>query len=101
MIDEKKVEDLRAEHGDVFVLEEGGESVVCKRPTRAQYKRFRKERMDSRRNAEALETLFLGCLVYPPADEFEATLELKPALADVFGGMLLDVAGGEDPEGKK
>jgi hypothetical protein len=101
MIDAKRLDELRAEHGEVFAFHEGGESVACKRPTRAQYKRFRKERLDDRKASEALETLFEGCLVFPPFEEFEAVLERKPALADVFGGLLVAAAGGDDPEGKK
>lgn len=101
-IDDSKLSELEAEHGEVFVLTEGGETAVFKRPTRAQYRRFRSERLDDRKASTALETLFSGCLVYPPAKEFDAVIDRKPALPDLFASKLLDVASGaEDPAQKK
>jgi hypothetical protein len=44
----------------------------------------------------AIEVLFLQCLLHPPREEFDAILERKPALSDVFGGELLHIAGLDD-----
>lgn len=99
-IDKALLEQLRAQHGDVFELTEGGETVVVKRPSRGDYRRFRQDRQDDKRRAMALETLFEACLVHPELDALEPVLDRKPALADVFGGRLLEIASGETPEGK-
>lgn len=99
-IDPAILEQARAEHGDVFELSEGGETVLVKRPNRGDYRRFRADRQDDKRRAVALEALFEACLVFPKLDDFEPILDRKPALADVLGGKLLEIASGETPEGK-
>lgn len=106
MANEKKktdpaiVEQMRSKHGDVYELTEGGETVLVKRPSRADYRKYRHDRMDDKRREFAYEELFEACLVHPELDAFEATLDRKPALPDLFGASLAEIAGGEDPEGK-
>lgn len=94
------VEQLRAKHGELFELTEGGETVLVKRPSRADYRKFRHDRMDDKRREFAAEELFEACLVHPELDEFDAVLDRKPALADLFGHVISEIAGGTDPEGK-
>lgn len=88
------VEKAKSEHGEVHVLTaEGGEAVICRRPTRGEYRKFKADRADDAKRIMAVESLFLSCLVHPPPAEFDAVLDRRPALADVFGVKLLELAG--------
>jgi len=98
--DEAKVQKLRAEHGEVFELTEGGETILARRPTRADWRKFKAARADDKKKIVALEEVFEACLLLPELDEFDRVLERKPALADTFGQLLIEIAAGEDPEGK-
>ena len=103
-IDPKIVEDLKAKHGDVYILtaEEAGVQVVCKRPSRPVYRKFRDQRSDPNKRSMALEDLFISCLVHPAPKEFDRVLDEMPALADTFGIALWDkVTGAEDATVRK
>lgn len=78
------------------------DTFIFKAPTRGEYKRFRKMANDPGQRSEAIEALFWGCLVYPPAQEVRAIMELRPGLADTFGDKLTDWAGaGQEVREKK
>ena len=79
--------------GDVFVLHapENDVTVICKRPGRVLYRKFREEQESGPSKASRrFENLFLASLVAPTPKDFEATLEKFPALADSFGVALWD-----------
>ena len=85
---------LRSEHGDdLHKLEASEVSIVARPPTNAEYRRFRAKTADERTRPDALEELALSCLIHPSRAEFEKILQRKPALADVFGAKLLEIAG--------
>ncbi len=100
--DERTIERLKAEHGEVYLLEAAGVAVVARPPSRAEYRRFRARALDEKNRADALEALTRACVVWPEQAEFDTLLEQKPALAEVFGAKLLELAGAvEEAEIKK
>lgn len=103
MLDKATIEKLKSEHGEIHRLTVGtGEAVVVKLPSRAVWKRFRKNTRDAERSADAGEQLLRDCVVHPSPDDFSAMLEKRPGLAEAFGGKLVELAGGvEDAEAEK
>jgi hypothetical protein len=69
--------------------------VVVKKPPRGEYKRFRSMSLDADERADAIETIARACVVYPDAAGFSALLEDRPALAEVVGNKVLEMAGAE------
>lgn len=102
-IDPATLDALREKHGELHELPLGeGEAVLVRRPRRADYKKFRGKADREATRADALEILARDCIVWPDVAAFEAMLERRPALADVVGGKLLELAGlSEDPDTKK
>ena len=86
-------EAAKATHPDLFVLRstDNDVTVVCTRPTRALYRKFREEQDGPpSKSAHRFENLFTACLVVPPLKEFDAVLDVLPALGDAFGVTLWD-----------
>jgi hypothetical protein len=100
-IDKSIIEGLKAEHGDVYLLEAKEESVVVTVPTRPQYRRFIEAAGKDNKRPHAMETLCRECVVYPNAETFDALLEKKPGLAATFSAKLLELAGVEDEAAAK
>lgn len=67
--------------------------VVVKRPDRPSYKRFKSMMSDPQKRVDALEQLMRDCLVHPTRQEFDAMLDKRPALGDLFGARVLELAG--------
>lgn len=113
-ISDEKIEQLRKEHAHVHHLTcrlpEGGDAdvyeVVCKRPNRAEFKRFLSERGkcqgDVQRADEVLEAFLRRHLLLPDKLEFDAMLDERPGLLETFASKLLDLCGaGAEVEAKK
>jgi hypothetical protein len=96
-IDPQVLADLKAKHGEDSVhpltTTDGKYTIVVRRPGRAQWKRFRHMIADPAKRADALETLVRDCMLYPDRQAFEAMLEERPALAEVFGDEVGELAG--------
>lgn len=96
------IANLKEKHSDIYLLEAGEHEVVVRPPTRGEYRRFRAMATDDRKKPEAVETLLRDCVLYPESAEIERLLEKKPALADIFGGKVLELAGAtEEARGKQ
>jgi hypothetical protein len=97
-----QLEEARGKLGELVLVAalKAGEVAALRRPTRAEYQRFKKHRADERYRTTALERLVEACIVLPSATEFEKVLEKKPVLADTFGEKLLEEAGLEEAEAK-
>lgn len=93
MIPQDVIEELRAKHGAIFSLKAGGYEVVVKAAGRAQYRKFKQMTADPLKRPDSIEGLFRDCVVYPEPKAVEEMLALKPALAEVFGGEVLELAG--------
>lgn len=96
MLDASLVDRLKAEHGEVYLVRAAGAEVVVRPPRRAEYRRFRALVMDESRRADALERLVRDCTVHPAPEELDDLLERKPALAEVVGAKLLELAGAQE-----
>ncbi|HEX2863663.1 MAG TPA: hypothetical protein VHN99_03775 [Deinococcales bacterium] len=93
-LDPKLVEQLKAEHGDTLkLLKAAGETVVVRPPRKVEYERFRDASFDEKKRARALEQLVREAVVHPSRDEFDALLQRKPALSEVFGARVIELAG--------
>lgn len=92
------IERLKAEGHEVYILtaEESGLQVAVKKPGRAEYRRFKDQRVDPGKRTVATENLFLACLLHPSKEEFQKILADAPALADAFGETILDKLGGAE-----
>jgi hypothetical protein len=92
-------EAAKAKDPDLFVLHapDADVTVVCRRPARAIYRKFREEQDGPPiKSAHRFENLFLACLVVPTAKEFDAVLDKMPALGDSFGVAIWDRVCGTD-----
>jgi hypothetical protein len=93
MIDPKIIDDLKAKHSDLHLLEHDGVEMVFKRPSKEVYRRFKKLVLDEDRRAEAAERLIFDCLAWPDAPTAQVALEKQPGLVDTFASSLADLAG--------
>jgi hypothetical protein len=94
MIDPKVFEDLKVQHGDdLHLLTSREHEVVVRRPTQAEYKRFRANGVDPNKRDIAAESLLKTVLVYPDRKTFEALLDRYPALCEEFSDPLLEIVG--------
>ena len=94
MIDAQIAADLKAKHGaDLHLLSHDGVEVVCKRPGKGEYRRFRHMTIDEKRKEDAAETFVRDCTVYPDGQALAAIFEVRPGLIDTFAARLIDLAG--------
>jgi hypothetical protein len=94
-IDAKVLEAAKAEHGAdaLRLVRSGDREYLLRRPSRGEYKRFRREASSDRTKDDSIETLVLDCVVHPPRAEFEALLDKLPALCEELADQVLELAG--------
>lgn len=102
-MDDAKLNELKAKHGELFELraEQTGEVVVVKRPNEVLWKRFRAQMMDPGKKAFAPESLLLDCIVHPERAEVSAMLSRMPGLVEVFAAELATLGGATQTVEKK
>jgi predicted ATP-grasp superfamily ATP-dependent carboligase len=93
-IDPKTIAELKSKHGDIYVLSSKGSEVVVRGPTDAEWGAYLDER--EKRGARASKMLVLTCAVHPDEDAVRTLLDRKPALAQIFGARVLEIAGMEE-----
>lgn len=93
VLEKLKQQNPRAE---LFSLRSGADEVVVKSPSLVEWKRFRTFAADERRRADAVETILRACTVFPAPDQLQAMLERRPALCEIFGGQVVDMANGPE-----
>jgi hypothetical protein len=101
MIEEKVLEDLRAKHGDLYMVETEIGPVVFRGANRVEYRQWKSARDDDAKKFAADEILSRACVVYPDAAAFEAMLDKLPALAGILQGEIIQVSGGAALSRKK
>lgn len=85
-IEQSKIDELRAEHGEIVVIGANGfDIVLAKTEIRAKYKRFKTMVMDEKKRVNAAEQLARDLLVYPSLAAFEEILDGFPAMAEILG----------------
>jgi hypothetical protein len=91
-IEQKIIDELKAKHGELVILSTASYEVVVKAPNRQVWRKFVSKVADEKSRADAVEVLFLDCVVYPDAPVINAMLDAKPALAQQFGSEVADLA---------
>lgn len=72
---------------------DGAWEVVMRKPTHAEYKRFRAQLHNEQQKPDAAENLARVCVVHPSREQFDALLEDYPAIGDACGNALGELAG--------
>lgn len=67
--------------------------IVIRKPTRAEYKRFRSHVSNENTKADATELLVRAVVVFPTPDAFDALLEEWPAIPEAASEALLRLMG--------
>jgi len=95
MLSKEEVSKLEVDHKRVahIVGKNGAWEVVLRKPTRAEYKRFRAMAANEMQRADAQETLARSCVVFPPPAAFDALLDDYPAAADACADAMMDLVG--------
>lgn len=93
-LDPKIIEDLKTQHGnDLHLLEHEDVALIVKRPGKAEYRRFKSQVDDARRQETASEDFVRACCVYPPAVDLASIFNRRYGLTDTFASRLIDLAG--------
>jgi hypothetical protein len=94
-IDEATIQALKKEHGDKLSTVSFEDAVlVLRKPTRAEYKRFREEVIDEKKKTAAVPKLVKCLVVYPKAwEEVEAILDEYPGLEDIASAAAVQSVG--------
>lgn len=96
------LEALRAEHGEVLVLEAMGYRVAVRMPTEAEFDAFVAGVSTPAKGAASVKVLFRRVVVWPSRPEVDAMLKAKPGLGITFGNKVADWAGlGAEIEAEK
>ena len=93
MLDQAKIDQLKAAHGDVYLLKAAGEELVLRAPRRLEWQQFRDFGSDDRKRSRAAETLFRACCVYPDRAELDTVLERHPGIPETAMDKLSELAG--------
>jgi hypothetical protein len=96
MLDEKTIEDLKAKHGEIHLLELESAEVIVKVPDRDAWRRYRDMQRDEKRAAGAPERLLRDCCVFPDAAGLETLLAGRPGLVESFALKCQEIAGLSD-----
>lgn len=96
ILDDATREDLRATWGSVWEVEtEDGESVVFRKPSPQEYRRFKATALDENKRMHADENLARDVVVFPDpkSAEFKSLFERLPALPTSLSKAILKAAG--------
>ena len=87
-----KLDELKAEHGDIAVVPLGGRDFYFRKPTMPEYQRVSDKMSAKGSNTIALKELCYACSV---GDDCEGALAGLPAAIQAIGLGLLEMAGSE------
>lgn len=95
----KSVDDLKAEHGEVCVVNSRGGQMVFKPPPSAEYERFQDAIGNTGKKGSSIgpasRNLCLACVLIPSKDEARAIFAKQPALPLKVADILADMAGAD------
>lgn len=103
-MEQAKLDELKAEHGEVYVLTDDDDEIeiVVRMPTRAEFERFGAMAEDAKKGVRAMAQFVTDCLVHPSRDELKALFDRLPGLPLSFGKELTRLAGaGRTVQAKK
>ncbi len=102
MIDDAKIAELKAKHGELFAIElDEDEIVVFRRPTRLEFRAYKSNSQDESKRAVADEILCKSVVVYPEGDACEALLDKLPAASLTLAKAIVEKSGGTQASAKK
>lgn len=94
-MDQARLEELKAEHGDIYVLtieeDDDDHELVVRMPTRAEFDRFTAS--DEKKANRALVQLVKDCTLHPSKEELGKLFNSLPGLGLSFGKELARLAG--------
>jgi hypothetical protein len=94
VIDETKIEELRAQHGEVHILTADDQhTIVVRCPTAPEFERFEAHFADEKKAARALGQLVRDVVVWPSRDEYDEMLARRPGLRLAYAKDVLRIAG--------
>lgn len=95
MLTDEDIKKLEADHKRIAHIraKDSEWEVVFRKPTRAEYKRFRSSINDPQNAADAAEQLARCCIVYPTREAFDALLEEWPAIPEASSKAFLRLVG--------
>lgn len=98
-IDEAKLTELRAKHGEVFVTKQGGVLIAFRCATEPEYFRtLGASQKDAGTGPKAIADLASRCVVYPELTAFAEIVRRRPGIALKVGAEILKVANGDEAD---
>jgi hypothetical protein len=82
LLSQEKLDELESVHKKVFHLEIDGQTIVLRKPTRGEWKKFRSDSTNDAKKSDANEMLWRALVVFPSREEFSEMLEEYPALCE-------------------
>lgn len=92
-MNEDKLQQLRAEHGEVYELEAGEHTIYVRMPTGPEFDRFQATAADQKMAARATAQLVRDVMLDPPKDEWAAIVAKRPGLPLAIGNAVLRLTG--------
>lgn len=91
----QQIEEFKASHGRIAHVRgsDGAWEVVYRKPTRAEYKRYRAMCNDPVQKPEAMEVLARSVVVHPSKEDFDKLLDDYTMVADVCADRIGALAG--------
>lgn len=97
MLTDEQIKDLETKYSRIGIVQspDQGKSwtVVLRKPTRPEYRRFRAESNDPRRAPDAQETLVTSTCVFPDRGGLQALLDEWPGIPEACAKVLIELAG--------
>lgn len=97
MLTKDQIDKFEVEHKRIAYLKGNGDppawEVVLRKPTRAEYKRFRAMSHNPSQVSDAQEVLARSTVVYPTREAFDALLEEWPGIPEAAGKAFTELSG--------
>jgi len=103
MLSDQEIAELKSTHGRIAHVVGKGNAweVVFRKPTRAEYKKFKADAANPARQSDAQEMLARSIVVHPSREAFDALLEDYPAIPEASSSAIAELVGfGTEEAGK-
>lgn len=89
---EAQLDLLQSEKGALFVIDDGDLQIVCRKMTRAEWKRFLDATEEGGKSISAIANLFRGTVLSPPLAELDKLFDEDPTLETDVAGQYVRLA---------
>ena len=101
MLTQDAIEQLKAQHGKISLIEIEGESeeetqkFIARRPNRFEYQRITEAMLsqEPKKQINGIRDFVLACVVFPAKEELVRKLDEDPTLLDLLAKPLTQIAG--------